>query len=89
MFKLDVSRMMQFKCTNGKYVPASSMCDGIDHCGDHSDEDEFNGCTGIFKSNHNNNEQLIYLCLINNGNLVFLLKRTIHSAMVCSWNMFS
>ena len=36
--------MKQFKCTNNKYIPASYMCDGIDGCGDNSDE--IKGCTG-------------------------------------------
>ena len=45
-FEIDTSRMKQFKCTNNKYVPGYYMCDGIDGCGDNSDES--NGCIGTF-----------------------------------------
>ena len=48
LFKLDTSRMNQFKCTNEKYIPASHACDGMDDCGDHSDETK--GCSGTFQN---------------------------------------
>ena len=47
-FKLDTNRWNQFKCTNEKYIPVNYTCNGIDDCGDNSDETK--GCTGTFEN---------------------------------------
>lgn len=39
----SVCRISEFSCSRGKCVPGDKYCDGVDDCGDGSDEPRF--CT--------------------------------------------
>ena len=41
----DKFRIGEFPCANFAWIPLSKMCDGIDDCGDNSDESTV--CSGM------------------------------------------
>ena len=40
--------MNQYRCDNGTCIPISWACDGINDCGDNSDETKYCEVTGIY-----------------------------------------
>ncbi len=37
----------EYKCTNGRCINDVFICDGLDHCGDDSDEDSRANCPSL------------------------------------------